>query len=191
MKKRIVLGSKSFGRRQLLDRAGVRYETMIADIDEKKIKEKDPRKLVLKLARAKADAIVANCGKDVILVTSDCIAVCHGEILEKPESREDIYHFFDLYSHYPVSVISSVIVTDINTGESKEAVGEATITFSPFSAVEIEQLAGEDDTYRCAGGFMIEHPMAQKHVLSLEGDKSAIIGMPIEQTLEFILLFEN
>lgn len=192
MQKKIVLGSQSKSRTSLLDRAGMHgYETMSADIDEKAIIETDPWKRVLVLAHAKAGVLIPKCNKDAILITSDCIVYCNGEILEKPESKEDIYHFFDLYSRFPVSVISSVVVTNISTEIRQEAVKEAKIVFSPFTAAEIEGVAQNQKNYTYSGGFTIEDPLARQHVVSIEGDESVIIGLPMEETLEFIALFNK
>ncbi len=192
MGKCIVLGSQSKSRSGLLDRAGIHsYETMSANIDEKAIIETDPWKRVLVLAHAKADALIPKCTKDAILITSDCIVYCNGEILEKPESKEDIYHFFDLYSRFPVSVISSVVVTNVSTDTRQEAVREAKIIFSPFTAAEIEEIVAEEKTYHYSGAFTIEHPLARQHTISIDGDESIIIGLPMKETLEFISLFEK
>lgn len=176
----------------MLDQAGIHaYEVMPAGIDEKSIRDNDPRTLVLKLAHAKADALIPRCEKDGILITSDQVIVCNGEVIEKPSSREDLYRFFDLYAHYPVIPISSVVVTDIQSEKRFEAVREGKILFSPFTTEEIETLASEEMTYHCAGGLLLEHEIAKKHILSMEGSFSTIMGMPIEQTLEFISLFEK
>lgn len=192
MQKKIILGSQSQSRASLLDRAGIQsYETMSANIDEKAIIETDPWKRVLVLAHAKADELIPKCSKDAILITSDCIVYCNGEILEKPESKEDVYHFFDLYSRFPVSVISSVVVTNISSKTRQEAVRETKIVFSPFTAVEIEQVIAEGKTYHYSGGFTIEHSLARQHTVSIEGDESVIIGLPMEETLEFIALFNK
>lgn len=192
MKKKIVLGSQSVWRRTMLDQAGIHsYEVMPADIDEKSIRDTDPYALVLRLAHAKADALIPRCEKDTILITSDQVIMCNGEVIEKPSSREELYHFFELYAQYPVIPISSVVVTDIQSEKRLEAVREGKILFSPFTTEEIEVLASEEMTYRCAGGLLLEHEIAKKHIISMEGDFSTIMGMPIEQTLEFISLFEK
>jgi septum formation protein len=80
------------------------YEVIKADIDEKAIRHDTPTKLVLALAHAKADAIIAQLkqqqqqqqqeaaaaagqpGSDVgLLITCDQVVVHEGQIREKPE----------------------------------------------------------------------------------------------------------
>ncbi|XP_073124302.1 uncharacterized protein [Henckelia pumila] len=55
---KIILGSSSVARKQILAEMGYDFTTMSADIDEKAIREEKPEDLVMVLAKAKADAIL-------------------------------------------------------------------------------------------------------------------------------------
>ena len=55
----IILGSASKSRRQILRRLGFKFSIKKANLDEKSIRHKNPKKLVLLLANAKADALLA------------------------------------------------------------------------------------------------------------------------------------
>ena len=55
---RVILGSKSATRKQILKEMKIEYATISADIDEKAIRFEDPSRLVEALARAKAEAIL-------------------------------------------------------------------------------------------------------------------------------------
>ena len=84
----VVLGSKSSTRRAILTEIGVSHEIVTADIDEKAIRRDDPKELVLALADAKADAIVARLRTDssaikspiddALLITADQVVVAPG-----------------------------------------------------------------------------------------------------------------
>uniref|UniRef100_A0A1J3CVW0 Maf-like protein n=1 Tax=Noccaea caerulescens TaxID=107243 RepID=A0A1J3CVW0_NOCCA len=56
---KLILGSSSIARRQILTDMGYQFTLMSADIDEKSIRKDKPEDLVLALAEAKADAIVS------------------------------------------------------------------------------------------------------------------------------------
>ncbi|XP_021901499.1 maf-like protein DDB_G0281937 isoform X5 [Carica papaya] len=56
---KLILGSSSIARRQILADMGYEFTVMIADIDEKCIRKEKPEDLVMALAEAKADAIVS------------------------------------------------------------------------------------------------------------------------------------
>ncbi|XP_073285226.1 uncharacterized protein [Primulina huaijiensis] len=55
---KIILGSSSVARKQIIAEMGYDFTTMSADIDEKAIREEKPEDLVMVLAEAKADAIM-------------------------------------------------------------------------------------------------------------------------------------
>ncbi|XP_020700399.1 7-methyl-GTP pyrophosphatase isoform X1 [Dendrobium catenatum] len=56
---KIILGSSSSSRRQILSDMGYEFSIMAADIDEKQIRMEKPEELVMALAEAKADAIIS------------------------------------------------------------------------------------------------------------------------------------
>uniref|UniRef100_A0A7N2R6Y0 Maf-like protein n=1 Tax=Quercus lobata TaxID=97700 RepID=A0A7N2R6Y0_QUELO len=56
---KIILGSSSMARRQILAEMGFEFTVMIADIDEKELRREKPEDLVMALAEAKADAILS------------------------------------------------------------------------------------------------------------------------------------
>lgn len=82
---RVVLGSQSVGRRQCLQRAGIAFEAMPADIDERAVtvaagggsrETADPQLLTLAIARAKAQALLPRLrGQDRLLITSGVCSV--------------------------------------------------------------------------------------------------------------------
>ncbi|CAI0436176.1 unnamed protein product [Linum tenue] len=56
---KVILGSASIARKTILAEMGYQFTVMTADIDEKAIRKEKPEELVMALAEAKADAIVA------------------------------------------------------------------------------------------------------------------------------------
>ena len=55
---KIILGSASPRRAQILKEMGYEFEVVKPDIDEKAVRDDDPQRLVLALANAKADAVL-------------------------------------------------------------------------------------------------------------------------------------
>ncbi|KAF9609718.1 hypothetical protein IFM89_018166 [Coptis chinensis] len=103
---KIILGSSSMARRQILSEMGYKFEIMTADIDEKGIRMEKPEELVMALAEAKADAIMSMLqntnlpdqdDKYTLLITADtkeptstsfCCPACHQpDILRDPDHR--------------------------------------------------------------------------------------------------------
>jgi hypothetical protein len=109
---RIILGTASASRRFVMDQLrkdyAFEYEVIKADIDEKAIRHDTPRDLVLALAHAKADAIIAQlhqqqqqeaaaagqpCSDVGLLITCDQVVVHEGQIREKPEDIAEAHRW--------------------------------------------------------------------------------------------------
>lgn len=196
---RIILGSKSASRRQLMDELlqeawnGVggtsmqpAYDVVTADIDEKSIRHKDPETLVMQLAHAKADAIIAKMkalGSEEdrtlngMLITCDQVVVHENRILEKPESLEEARSFIEGYGRSPAQTIGSVVCTDLRSGRRFNAIDRATIHFETIPKTTIDSLLKEGDVMWCAGGLMVEHPLVQPHVVKIDGGMDAVMGL--------------
>ncbi|XP_072973470.1 uncharacterized protein [Typha angustifolia] len=99
---KIILGSASVARRNILTEMGYEFEIMTADIDEKGIRREKPEELVMVLAEAKADAIISRMKiadfrdegtEATLLITSDIVVVHEGIIREKPTTKEEARQF--------------------------------------------------------------------------------------------------
>ncbi|KAK3146238.1 hypothetical protein QOZ80_3BG0263470 [Eleusine coracana subsp. coracana] len=98
---KVILGSSSLARREILADMGYEFAVMTADIDEKAIRRETPEELVKALAEAKAEAIKqklhGDCARDrdgpTILVTSDQVMVSKGMIRERPRNTEEAREF--------------------------------------------------------------------------------------------------
>jgi septum formation protein len=76
----IILGTRSPSRRAIVDQLASRYDfkysVITADIDEQAIRREAPKELVLVLAHAKADAILAKLRKRTLPVTAGYLITC-------------------------------------------------------------------------------------------------------------------
>eukprot|EP00890_Picochlorum_soloecismus_P001758 jgi/Picsp_1/2583/NSC_00814-R1_maf-like protein len=190
------LGSGSQSRKQLLgellDPLGVGFETMSADIDEKAIRVADPRELVVKLAHAKADAILRRMEDEGVekkgfLLTCDQVVVHENNILEKPETAEEARRFIDGYGRSPASTVGSVVCTNLESGERVETVDVATILFRPIPKETVDALVEEGEIFWCAGGLMVEHPLVVPHVVDMEGGIDSVMGLKKESVVRLVI----
>ncbi|XP_021851276.1 uncharacterized protein [Spinacia oleracea] len=197
---KIILGSKSKARREIMVEMGYEFTIMTANIDEKAIRKEKPEDLVMALAEAKADAIISKlqiADKQVndseptllisadtaeatltkpsngdlrtdagpsILITGDQVVVYEGMIREKPSSKEEARQYLKDYSGRKASTLSSVLVTNLQTGFRK---GE-------WDKVEIE----EGEVLHVAGGLIIEHPLILPLVKQVVGTTDSVMGLP-------------
>uniref|UniRef100_A0A0E0GT31 Maf-like protein n=1 Tax=Oryza nivara TaxID=4536 RepID=A0A0E0GT31_ORYNI len=125
---KVVLGSSSPARREILADMGYEFTVMCADIDERAIRREKPEELVKALAEAKAEAIKLKLhGEDsaqerdqpTILITSDQVMVSKGMIRERPKGQEEAREFIKGYSGDKAFAVNYVLVTNLSNGASK------------------------------------------------------------------------
>lgn len=182
----IILGSQSKGRGQVLEKLGIPFERMAADIDEKAIRHEDPVKLTLLLANAKADVLVPSAPRDALLITGDSVVVCNGVLYEKPLSAEEEKDRLHEYASHPAEVISSVVVHNTTTGVRVEGVDIAKVYFHPIPENVVEQIIQDGTCFTQAGGFGIQDPLFQPYIAKYEGEIESIMAMPKALTLRLL-----
>ncbi|KAL7081545.1 hypothetical protein ACP275_14G046700 [Erythranthe tilingii] len=184
---KIILGSSSVARKQILSDMGFQFTTMYADIDEKAIRKEKPEDLVMALAEAKADAIVGKLqniknqetdGKSTLVIAADTVVVYEGAIREKPSSKEEARQFLKDYSGGHAATVSSVLVTNLNTGLKKGEWDKVEIHFHDIPEEIIENLIEEGIVLNVAGGLIIEHPLVLPYVKQVVGGTDSVMGLP-------------
>jgi len=180
----IVLGSQSKWRKEILSNMGYQFEVINPNIDEKAIRHDDPYALTLKIAKAKALAIMPQLTKACLLITSDQVILHKGQIREKPESVEQCREFLRSYSLAPAEAICGVVVTNTLTGKRVKGVDVAKVTFSAIPETVIDELIAQGDIMECAGGFALE--LLEKYLLKREGERETVIGLPKTLTKRLI-----
>ncbi|CAN7027432.1 hypothetical protein IGI04_025304 [Brassica rapa subsp. trilocularis] len=184
---KVILGSSSIARRSILTDMGYQFTLMSADIDEKSIRKEKPEELVLALAEAKAEAIVQRIPDDVedkptLLVTCDQVVVYEDAVREKPSSVVEAREYIRSYSKGHTATVSSVVVTNLNTGFRKGGVDRVEIYFNEISEEIIDKLIEEGMVLRVAGALLIEHPLILPCIKQVVGTTDSVMGLPKELT---------
>lgn len=183
---KLILGSKSFGRRQVLEKAGYTFSIIPADIDEKAIRSDDFEELPLLLARAKAEKLVNKINEPAILITSDQVVVHNGELREQPENEHLARKYLSSYATHPAQTNTAVVVTNTETGKQAEGLSIAKVFFKKIPMEIIDQLIDEGKVLHTAGGFIAEHPLLAPYIDRIEGTIDSITGLPMQLTEQLI-----
>jgi septum formation protein len=180
---KIILGSQSKGRKKIMEEMGLEFEVMSADIDEKAIRHDDPKKMVLSIAQAKADALRAQLNESAVLVTADTVVVWQNEVREKPKDAQEAIIFLHGYNIAPAKVVTGVVVTNLATGKSQSVVDVATVYFKHHSDEEIGRLVTDGHVLNYAGAFTL---LDKGHVERIDGTIDSVIGLPKDLTKKLI-----
>lgn len=179
-----ILGSSSPFRRQLLEAAGVAFEVVPPGIDEKKIRASDPLLTPLLLSYAKAEAVAKKVGGEAIIIACDQVILCAGELLEKPESADEIRRWHQLYAEHPVQFVNGFTVVNTATGTRFSAQEISTATFAPIPSDFTEAQIAEGAIFNCAGA--IGSATVDTFATITEGSRASIIGLPVAFVMEMV-----
>ncbi|KNB46479.1 hypothetical protein JH06_0806 [Blastocystis sp. subtype 4] len=183
---RLVLGSKSQFRRKVFDAIHIPYSACSAGIDEKRIRDDDPKKLTMKLAEAKLEVGIStrkailkkSSFSNAIIITGDQVAVKDGVIREKPVNKAQCYSYLESYSNSDVDLYSSVCIYNTETKKryvdcdvSTIKVGMRNTINDQFLTIPSEvqdHLIKKGDVMYTCGGITVENPELQKCISCMD-----------------------
>jgi septum formation protein len=188
---RILLASKSAARRQMLEAAGVPFETVEAELDEEAAKAGlwgagfDARGVAEELAQLKALSVSAG-AEDLVLGSDQTLERDDGTLLGKPASRDEARGQLQSLRGASHQLHSAAVIA--RGGESVWWGSESVVlTMRPFSDAFLEDyLDREYEQIRWSvGGYRIEGPGAQLFE-RIEGSHFAVLGMPLLPLLGYL-----
>lgn len=174
----LVLGSTSPFRKTLLEKLNLPFDTIKAEIDESPFDNESPMALVKRLAIEKAKAAAAGFA-DALVIGSDQVAVCDGEILGKPHNFDNGVKQLTQFSNKAVVFYTGLCVYNTKTGITSSLVEPFTVHFNPLSEHDIASYLNAEQPYNCAGSFKSEG-LGICLFSKLEGDDpNTLIGLPL------------
>ncbi len=177
---RLILGSSSKGRRAILERRGYDFEIIKPEIDEQAIRCDDPRELVLKIAHAKADEIEGQVDGDAIIIASDQVVVCDGQIREKPKDKQEARSFILSYHKHPAEIINGMVLIDTSDGERADGLDiSKTLLKEQLPDEVVDQIIKKGHVLHCAGGIQLEDPLIKPYIKYSEATEDQLRGMPL------------
>ena len=179
---RVILASKSASRRAMLDAAGVGYEAIPADIDERTIEaglgSATAPEIAEALSVAKAAAL-ASVNPGALVLGSDSLVVMDGQRFDKPTSRQNAAEHLRLFSGKVMELHSAAALVRDNTCEWAH---------SDIARLTVRDLSDEFITHYLerewpevgytVGVFRIE-AMGVQLFDRIEGDQFTVLGMPL------------
>ena len=178
----LILASKSASRRAMLDAAGVEYEAIPAEIDERALESSlegaSPPEIAEALSVAKAAALAA-VHPDRLILGSDSLVVVDGKRFDKPTSRENAAEHLRFFSGKEMVLHSAAALLRGNTCEWSHA-DIARLQVRDLSDAFIEHYLEREwpEVSYTVGVFRIEAIGVQLFD-SIEGDQFSVLGMPL------------
>lgn len=179
-KYKIILGSGSPRRRELLSDLGLDFEIRIIDgIEEKYPDDIKTEEISEYLSRLKADAFDEILGDDELVITADTIVVSEGVPLGKPKDRNDAIHMLKTLSGQVHEVITGVTIKTVDKCVSFRVLTK--VEFAEIDDYEIEYYVDKYKPFDKAGAYGIQEWIGCIGVKNIEGSYYNVMGLPLHR----------
>jgi len=188
---KIILASKSKVRKEILDKNNIESTVEPSNIDEDIVKmsllkeEASPEIISKNLAELKANKISMK-KTDEIVLGADSVIDLNGELISKPESREEAMKILKKLNGKLHFLISSVCISK-NGSMIWNYTDKATLTMKNFSNDELKNYLSKitDDDLYAYNVYQIEGE-GRNLFASIEGDEDTIMGLPVKKIKEYL-----
>ncbi|OGG02563.1 septum formation protein Maf [Candidatus Gottesmanbacteria bacterium RBG_16_52_11] len=186
----VILASQSIGRRQLLEKLGVRFRVVVTNVDEETISLQEPVKTTRARAIAKLEEILKNPrvyalddkAKNLV-IAADSMAVLGRKVYGKADGRESAKAMLKELMGHTHSFITSVAagLRDENGNVTKRWDKTATskVTMRKMSTAEVEMYVTRYDFTRFAGAYSLQDAPWDL-ITKVDGSYTNVIGLPFE-----------
>lgn len=181
---KIYLASASPRRKELLKQVGLSFKTMPSTVEEK-ITKTEPSEVVEELSYQKAvdvcGRLVNEGAEDFVVIGADTVVSCWGEILGKPNDKEDAVRMLGRLKGGSHQVYTGVTLAWKNKGISPMyfTFSECTdVTMYDMTEEEIRKYVDSGEPMDKAGAYAIQG-LCAAYVQGICGDYNNVVGLPV------------
>ena len=191
MSNKIILASKSKVRKEILDKHQIRCDVKPSNVDEDLVKEAlirelaSPEIISKNLAELKANKVSLS-QKDKIVLGADSVIDLGGELISKPETREEALIILKKLNGKKHNLISSVCISK-NGLMIWNYTDKAELTMKSFSEEYLKNYLSKipDEALYAYNVYQIE--CEGRNLFSdIIGDKDTIMGLPVIKIKEYL-----
>ena len=173
----IILASTSPRRIEMFRWLGVKFKTDNPQIDEKKIRDKNPVRLAKKLAKAKAEDVSKRYSEGIV-IGSDTVIQLGNHIIEKPKDKKDQKRLIKLLTGKEIVIISAVYFKDLTKNRTICRIKKTPFLVKRLSKDQIESYIKSGKGLDKGGGFGIQDNGGM-FIEKIKGCYPNSIGFPI------------
>ena len=193
---KIILASKSKVRKEILDKNNIKSFVMPSNVDEEVVKlsllkEKASPEIISKnLAELKANKVSSKQTNEIVL-GADSVIDLNGELISKPENREEAMTILKKLNGKSHHLISSVCISK-NGSMVWNYTDKATLKMKNFSEDELKKYLSKisDQALYAYNVYQIEGE-GKNLFESIIGDEDTIMGLPIKKIKEYLAIYDN
>ncbi len=188
---KIILASKSKVRYEILKKNNISCLVKPSNIDEDPIKKSllnedaSPEIISKNLAELKANKVIQNF-KDLMVLGADSVIDLGGELISKPENRDEALNILRKLNGKTHELISSVCIS-INGSMIWNYTDKANLSMKNFSDLDLKNYLSKisDEALYSYNVYQIEGE-GRKLFKTIDGDEDTIMGLPIKKIKKYI-----
>lgn len=184
---KIILGSASPRRKELLSAAGFLFEVRTKDTDESFPAHTPSNEVALFVATKKLNALLEDIDEDTVLICADTTVVVDERILNKPKDALEAKEMLQTLSGRSHKVITGVCIASTQKSESFSVV--TYVTFKELTSDEIDFYIQEFKPFDKAGSYGIQEWIGQAAIVRIEGSYNNVVGLPTHEVYEVLQKF--
>ena len=196
MQSKIILASKSKVRKEILDKNNIDSIVEPSNVDEDAVKlslikeQASPEIISKNLAELKANKVSAK-KIDQMVLGADSVIDLDGELISKPESREEALKILKKLNNKSHFLISSVCISKNGT-MIWNYTDKAKLTMKNFSEDELKKYLSKisDEALYAYNVYQIEGE-GKNLFVNISGDKNTIMGLPIKKIKDYLNNYKN
>ena len=191
--KRIILGSGSPRRRELLGGLDIPFTVDTGNTFEESFPEGTPaHRIPVLMAEGKSEGFHRPLEADEILITADTVVILdypdrQPEVIGKPHSREDAVAMLHKLSGRTHEVVTAVVIRDAS--RQKEFSVSSHVTFAQLSDSEIEYYIDNYKPFDKAGSYGIQEWIGYVGISGIEGSFYNVMGFPVHRVYRELQCF--
>jgi len=188
---KVILGSASPRRKDLLKEIFDEFEIMPSNFDEDSIKQDEtrPGELVETLSKCKGEEVFSRIKSkdDFVIISSDTMVFCKDKLLGKPKDKEEAFEMLKMLENNMHTVYTGLFIL-IKQGEKIERVlthSKTDVYFKKLSDEQILEYIEKENPLDQAGSYAIQKG-AKEFVDRIEGNYNTVVGLDIEKLKEIL-----
>ena len=186
LNQKLILGSSSSYRYELLLRLQLPFEVSSPDIDESALIKEIPEATASRLAEEKARA-VARIYPNALIIGSDQVATLDGIQLGKPLNYENAIKQLTSMRGKEVIFHTALCLLNSCSGRIQSKLVSSLVKFRKLSDEQILNYLAKEQPYHCAGSAKYEGLGIVLIERMESDDTSAIIGLPLISLVDMLV----
>ena len=188
---KIILASKSKVRKEILDKNNIHCDVRPSNVNEEVVKESlfreeaSPEIISKNLAELKANKVSLR-NSDILVLGADSVIDLDGELISKPDNRDEAFNILKKLNGKKHYLISSVCISK-NGSMIWNYTDKATLTMKNMTDEELSNYLSKvtDEALYSYNVYQIEGE-GRNLFLNIEGDESTIMGLLIKKIKQYL-----